>query len=160
MTKSILILTIALSFVAGTVVTTSIANAAPGDQGKPFVALTEKFIDTDIGDLINRIEKLESVVQVDDDSGDVTIKSDNGNLNFDAANDKKVEFKKDASFEGDTTMKKNAKVMDNTEMEGDATMKKNAKVKGTTELEGDAMAMGSTTVSGMLMQSLIQILVD
>jgi hypothetical protein len=150
MTKTITIGLVILSFIAGTVITASIANAAPGDQGKPFEALTEKFIDTDIGDLINRIEKLESVVQVDDDTGDVTIKSDNGNLNFDAANGKKVEFKKDASFEGDTTMKKNAKVMGNTEIEGDTTMKKNSKVMGNTEIEGDTTAMGTTTVSGTL----------
>lgn len=144
------ILTALMAFVAVTAVSVSIANAAPGDQGKPFESLTERFIDSDIGDLINRIEKLETIIQVDQDTGDVTIKSENGNLNFDAANGKKVEFKKDASFEGDTVMKKNAKVMGDAEMEGDTVVKKNAKVMGSTELEGDTMAMGTATVSGTL----------
>jgi len=50
MTKTIMILAIAVAFVAGSMITGTIAFAAPGDQGKPFEALQAQIDSIPIGD--------------------------------------------------------------------------------------------------------------
>jgi len=114
--KTIMIGLVAIAFVAGTLFTASVASASP-----------EKGLDN----LGQRIKALEQIIQIDPDTNNVHIKSQSG-LSLEAGDDNEISVNTKTSFQDDTEMKKNSKVM------------------GTTALEGDMMAMGSTTVEGDL----------
>lgn len=120
----------AIAFVAGTMTTGTIANAAPNNTPD---------------NLGMRIKALEDIIQIDPSTGDVMIKSQS-NLVFEAGNDKKISVNTETSFEDNTTMKKNTKVSGKTELEDGATVMGDA-VMQTLETSEDVEIGGMVTLN-------------
>ena len=128
MTRTTTIGLVAIAFVAGSILTASLASAAPPNG---------------LDNLGQRIKALEDIIQIDPDTKNVHIKSQSG-LSLEAGEGNEISVNTKASFQEDTEMRKKAKVMGETELEGDMM------AMGTTTVEGELTAESEATIGEKL----------
>ena len=130
MTRTITIGLVALAFVAGSILTASVAHASP-----------EKGLDN----LGQRIKSLEDIIQIDPDTKNVHIKSQSG-LSLEAGEGNEISVNTKASFQEDTELKKNAKISGKTQLDDGATVMGDTSMQSL-ETSTDAAIGGMVTVN-------------